>query len=316
MEEDISISNIKNDITVYSSTLLDILLRDRTTGKNIIWATNDYLIYGYMYSANREIKLDLITGRYLKIIQPRIAKAKQHQSNRTREKAEVFTPLWICNEQNNIIDEQWFGRKFTFNKPINCSWSVVEEKIIFPNSRGKTWKDYVDARRMEICCGEAPYLVSRYDPVSGDIISLESRIGLLDRKMRVINENTTDEDEWYKWVQRAYQSIYAYEFQGDNLLLARENLLYTFIDNIKYKFKKEPTLTQLKRIATIISWNIWQMDGITFTVPINGLNSETYQLTLFDQVEQVPEVQYCKIKNWRSNIIVEYASMVKGENND
>lgn len=316
MEEGISIDSIKNDVTIYGSVLLDILLKDRTTGKNIIWATNDYLMYGYMYSANMEIKLDLITGKYSKIIQPRITKAKEHQSNRTREKAEVFTPLWICNEQNNLIDEQWFGRKFIFNKTLNYSWSVVKENILFPNSKGKTWKDYVDARRMEVCCGEAPYLVSRYDPVKGNIISLESRIGLLDRKLRVINENISDEQEWYKWVQRAYQSIYAYEFQGDNLLLARENLLYTFIDNVKYKFKKEPTLTQLKRIATIISWNIWQMDGITFTVPVNDINSEICQLTFFEQKEEVRKLKYCKIKNWRSNIILEYASMVKGENND
>lgn len=134
MEEGISIGSIKNDVTIYGSILLDILLKDRTTGKNIICATNDYLMYGYMYSANMEIKLDLITGKYSKIIQPRITKAKEHQSNRTREKAEVFTPLWICNEQNNLIDEQWFGRKFIFNKPLNCSWSVVKENILYYNS--------------------------------------------------------------------------------------------------------------------------------------------------------------------------------------
>jgi hypothetical protein len=39
---------------------------------------------------------------------------------------------------------------------------------------------------MEISCGEAPYLVSRYDTVSGNIISVDDRIGLLDRKLRVV----------------------------------------------------------------------------------------------------------------------------------
>ena len=50
--------------------------------------------------------------------------------------------------------------------------------------------------------------------------------------MRVVSENAKNEDEWLKWTVRAFQSVYGYEFQGDNLLLlARENLLHTFIDN-------------------------------------------------------------------------------------
>ncbi|NFL75059.1 restriction endonuclease subunit M [Clostridium sporogenes] len=305
----------KEYINIYRNELLKILLKDRTTDENIIWATDDYSIYGSMYNANQKIESKLITGTRSKVIQPRVAKARKHQSNRTREKAEVFTPSWICNEQNNLIDEQWFGRKNIFNEQLNCSWRVIKEKISFPNTKGRMWNDYVDALRMEISCGEAPYLVSRYDTVTGDIISLQSRIGLLDRKMRVINENISNEKEWHKWVQRAYQSIYAYEFQGDNLLLARENLLFTFIDNMKYKFNKEPTLAQLKKIATIISWNVWQMDGTTFTVPLNGTRAETCQLTFFNYMEDVPKTKYCKIKDWRSKVTIEYASLVKGEIN-
>lgn len=259
----IDVDTMEEDIMEYGHSLLDILLRDRTTDRNIIWATNDYSKLGNMYEANQEIKIDLITGPKSKIIQPRITKEQTKQSNRTREKAEVFTPSWICNEQNNLVDEQWFGRKNVFNIQMNMSWRVNNEKIAFLNSKGKTWKDYVDARRMEISCGEAPYLVSRYDTVTGEAIEVESRIGLLDRKLRVINENVDDEINWLKWTERAFQSVYGYEYQGDNLLLARENLLYTFIDNMKYKFSRKPTLNELKKIATIISWNIWQMDGIT-----------------------------------------------------
>jgi hypothetical protein len=32
--------------------------------------------------------------------------------------AEVFTPSWICNAQNNLIDNTWFGRDNVFNKEI------------------------------------------------------------------------------------------------------------------------------------------------------------------------------------------------------
>ena len=38
-----------------------------------------------------------------------------------------------------------------------------------------------------------------------------------------------------------------FEFQGDNLLLARENLLYTFIDYMRYALKRTPTLNELKK---------------------------------------------------------------------
>lgn len=42
----------------------------------------------------------------------------------------------------------------------------------------------------------APYLASRYDTVSGAPIPLQARIGLLDRKLRVVNENAKDDADW------------------------------------------------------------------------------------------------------------------------
>ncbi|MBO7084803.1 hypothetical protein J6W20_02645 [bacterium] len=42
---------------------------------------------------------------------------------------------------------------------------------------------------MEITCGEAPYLVSRYDVTDGTlkIQPIAGRVGLLDRKLRIID---------------------------------------------------------------------------------------------------------------------------------
>ena len=208
----------------------------------------------------------------------------------------------------DLIDEQWFNRKDVFNKAKNSKWTSTKDKIIFSKENGRSWKDYVFAKRMEISCGEAPYLVSRYDTVSGDSIPIYSRIGLLDRKMRIVNENTIGINEWMKWTKKAFQSIYAYEFQGDSLLLARENLLITFVDNLKYKFNCNPTLKQLKDIATIISWNIWQMDGITYIVPLCDMQESVKQLMLFND-EDINK--YCLINDWQTNKIVEYRSLIK-----
>lgn len=311
---------MEEDILLLGEPLLEILLKDRTTQRNIIWATSDYENLGSDYDAKYEITVPQIIGTHEKVIQPRITKAKEHQDNRTKDKAEVFTPSWICNQQNNLVDEQWFGRKNVFNIPTNGSWITVAEPIIFPEDKSKSWKAYVDARRLEISCGEAPYLVSRYDTVSGDMIDIERRIGLLDRKLRIVNENTDSEADWLNWSLRAFQSVYGYEYQGDNLLLARENLLYTFADNMLYKLKRKPTFEELRIIARVISWNIWQMDGITCTVPFGKIEERYRQMTLFDwipanQEQEQPKQQMCRITDWRSKVSMTYKSLLGGDIN-
>lgn len=311
---------IENNTASFNEQVLAVLLIDRSTKKNIVWATDDYIDFGAGYSPESEITIDKISGIHSFIITPRILKEKQKQSNRTRNKAEVFTPSWICNEQNNLVDEQWFGRADVFNIAGDKGWKTVKTKIAFPSKPGKTWQDYIRAKRMEITCGEAPYLVSRYDTVTGKPIKVYKRIGLLDRKLRVINENVDDASDWFLWVKKAYQSIYGYEYQGDNLLLARKNLLLTFIDNMVYKFDRQPTTNELKSIAYIISWNIWQMDGLTYTAPYSEMEvqEEFEQLTLFgfsDEQEEITETNKyaipCIIRDWTNKCNLEYRSMLK-----
>ncbi|MDO4629652.1 MAG: restriction endonuclease subunit M [Planctomycetia bacterium] len=315
MKPDNGIDVLEQDIANYNSALLDILLIDRTTGKNIVWASDDYAYMGDAYGACKQITPSLIIGKNTRIIQPRIAKAQQDQLNRTRNKAEVFTPSWVCNAQNNLIDEAWFGRKDVFNTSDGTTWQPIEAPIRFPDDKQHTWKKYVDANRMEITCGEAPYLVSRYDTTTGVAIPIKNRIGLLDRKLRIVAENTEDEEDWWKWMERAFQSIYGYEFQGDNLLLARENLLYTFVDYIRFYLRREPTLREMKRIATIVSWNLWQMDGTTYTIPYSKIKENEEQMMIFDMFSQPADDDYtkpCCIKDWRSKVILEFRSLLKG----
>ena len=321
MEQKLDIS--EDAILKLDKEVLRRLLEDKTTKRNIIWATMDYADAGVGYDERDEITLLGITGINGKVIRPRVSKAKDNQSNRTRNKAEVFTPSWICNEQNNLVDEQWFGRKDVFNISTGNRWEVISDKIVFPEEKGKSWMNYVDARRMEVSCGEAPYLVSRYDAVSGELIPVNCRIGLLDRKFRVINENTEDKNSWLKWAIRALQSVYGYEYQGDSLLLARENVLYTFIENMEYKFGYGPNLEQLKKIANIIAWNLWQMDGITYTIPFGAVKKKRQQMNIFDFIDMDEEYEvfneeleviapYCRIKDWRANVSLEYNSLLKG----
>lgn len=301
------------------SIILSTLLLDRTTKRNIVWATDDYKEVSSLHQANAEITVASITGRYSEIIAPRIAKSRDLQVSRTKGRAEVFTPSWVCNEQNNLVDEAWFDRKNIFNYTEGKKWVSTTEKIKFPNTQTKCWTTYVDERRMEITCGEAPYLVSRYDATTGNTIPLKERIGLLDRKLRIVGENVNDEEEWLKWAGRAFESIYGFEYQGDSLLLARENLLATYSDYMYDCLHRSPTESELLHIATIISWNIWQMDGLTGYPPYCDAPASNVQLTLFDFMDGKTPASTptpCRIKDWRASKITTFNDLLLQEKKD
>lgn len=291
----------EDDILKKYSNVLDILLLDQTTNENILWATDNYEHLGNNYLFSSKIYKEAITGVNGKIIMPRVLKNKLVQKTRIKEMAEVYTPSWVCNEQINTIDNSWFNEENVFNKKVvsdygKISWETNETKIVFP--KGKTWKDYINSIRLEISCGEAPYLTSRYDTTTGEYIIVNNRIGFLDRKLRVINENINTKKSWLKYVELAYKSIYGYEYHGDSLLLARESLLYTFIDNYIEKFNTEPKLDDIQNIAYIISWNIWQMDGLKFVIPESCASTEKKEINIFNNSKNDRvECKGCKTKN-------------------
>jgi hypothetical protein len=198
-----------------------------------------------LFAPTANITTDLITGTLGNLIQPRALKSKTEQLYRTRDKAEVFTPLSIVKQMNEACD----NTRVTKNN----------------------WQEYVAFLKLEITCGEAPYIVSRYDPVSDiqELVPLAKRVGFLDYKLRVVSKYCDTVEDWIKWTKIAFQSSYGYEWQGDSLLIARENLLYTFIDYYKDKFKKSPSLKLQKEIAEIIVWNIFQMDGLKYVIPMS-----------------------------------------------
>lgn len=277
--------------------LLTILLKDHTTQGNIFWATDDYADRGVGYQFYDPITIEAITGENGSVIVPRAFKSRQQQQQRSREMAEVFTPSWICNKQNNLVDNAWFGREGVFNTEIDNpdgthTWIPSEGKIEFPD--GKTWRDYVTENRLEITCGEAPYLVSRYDTVSGQPLPVEKRIGLLDRKLRIVSENTSTSGEWLAAAKAALRSIYGYEWQGDNLILARENILCTILDYYRAKFGRELPKQSLPGLAYIISWNIWQMDGLKGVIPNSCGERRTVVQDLFGETVTVSQCQGCK----------------------
>ena len=294
--------------------VLDTLLKDKSTGKNIIWATDPpEELQTVMYEPvtdRSQITTQQLGLTHYEVVLPRMMKQTDTQQQRTRKKGEVFSPAWVCNKMNNALDADWFrglgagetAGQFTVELPQG--WQTVETPVQFPACKGRTpaWAQYVQSRRLEVTCGEAPFLASRYDAATGEMIPVARRIGILDRKLRVVSENAATEDEWRKYATHAVQSTYGYEYQGDNLLLARVNLLLTYAEHLQARWQRKPTKEELQPIANIISWNLWQMDGLHLSVPGGKPQPEAEQLDLFSMfgaAELQPPTVSCKVKNWR-----------------
>ena len=177
-------------------------------------------------------------------------------------------------------------------------------------------KDYTDddletyVRRiwLEITCGEAPYMATRYDMATSEIVPLKERVGFVDRKRKRINEEVVDKAEWQRLVVEAYKSSYGFEWSGDSLLLARENLLYTYRDYYFAKWLEEPLYGLFEDIAEIISYNVFQMDGLKYIIPLTEKREKIVevQMSLFDYEE--PEERWnikpgkrVKVMNWETN---------------
>lgn len=276
-----------------TTELVKILLKDRTTKKNIIWASDSYSGMGKDFLADASINEKWITNSGSKIIQPRIKKHIELQKERTKVKAEVFTPTWIVKKQNDLIEEE------IKDLPLD---------------------EYIKYKWLEITCGEAPYMCTRYDATTGKPININERVGFVDRKLQQINNEIHTHDEWIKYVYKAYQASYGYEFHGDSLLIARENLVYTFVDYYLEKFDKVPDLEYLKEIATIVSYNVFQMDGLKYVIPYSEKVQKRkvdVQLSFFEEydnedyvVDIIKEGIKVKIKDWSGKKMITFESLL------
>lgn len=257
-----------------------------TEDVSAIWATTDYDSEGEGHSFEDSIG-DLTKIRF------RVEKTVAEQKRRVKEKAEVFTPAWLVKNQLDIADKHWgtsvFGSSVVRSEIVPWKdYSPEQEQFeTVQFSRGTDddgvpdWVTYVVARRLEMCCGEGPYLFNSYDATNGTIIPVRNddnefqRIGILDRKLRVVAENVDSVEDWLIAAQAALRATYGYEWQGDNLMLARLNMVNTYLDYfVDFSFHttgEKPTkrmmLEQLEVACEIASWQLWQMDGLRMVIP-------------------------------------------------
>ncbi|WP_156812196.1 LPXTG cell wall anchor domain-containing protein [Alloscardovia criceti] len=279
--------------------MLDILLSDISTEKNIVWATSAYGANGYGYEPENQIESKLITGNHLGVIKTRAEKATEEQASLTRSFAEVFTPTWMCKLMIDEADSENGWGNLTDVKEIRC---------------------YIKSTRLEITCGEAPFIVNRYDASDGSYIPVPERIGILDRKLRLVKKITDRRDSWKKWATVSLKSVYGYEYQGDNLFIARLNILKSIEEAIEDAGYKPLQKLELKTLAKIIIKNFWQMDGLNYCVPFKALGETFDQSTLWDlcdmdtdepTIEQYENV-FSRIYDWANDKELEFRDIAKG----
>ena len=275
-----------NTLVTNTPNILNILLIDRTMTssrriRNIIWANDNYIEQdATLYAPTAQIKSQLIMGDYCNLIRSRAQKAASVQKQRTKTNAEVFTPVRIIEMQNNAVETEYLADDLEI---------------------------YTKRKWLEITCGEAPYMTSRYDMVSGENIPISERVGFVDRKLARISKEVSDKAEWQRLVELAYKSSYGFEWNGDSLFIARENLLLTYNDYYFDKWNEYPTHGLLEEIAVIISFNVFQMDGLTCTIPLSESREPVQQLSLF--TINTPEImeweitpgKRVRIMNWDTN---------------
>ena len=194
-------------------------------------------------------------------VMPRYMKEAGEQKSRTAKKAEVFTPVSIVKKMEDSLDKDFNG------------------------SLG----DYIKKTVLEVTCGEAPFLTTRYDAATGEEIPVRERTGYLDRKLLCVPEEVGKEG-FLECATEALKAVYGYEWQYDSLFLARRNLLMTTLENYYDRFGEDPAYEQVSLWATIISYNVLRMDGVSMclpetNIPAKVMNWEAGMFERFDGKE-------------------------------
>lgn len=282
----------------WGDPLLKVLLADRTLSRPIRWVTDGVAALGEGFG-----RWDAMTPARVRkavaqgLLRPRAAKSLEERLARVRAHGEVFTPAWICRRMTDVADEPWF-----------CEHAEsFQDTMVFPDfplpadlpplelnlRKGCRWQDYVSLRRLEVTCGEAPYLTARYDAATGEPIPWPLRHGVLDRKLRLL-PLCLNRHAWRLWAERAFAATYGYEYQGDNLFLARCNLLLAFEEAHRRRWGDAPAPETLADIAETLSWNLWQMDGFTELPPCEAAPAP--QDDLFAPVRPPFVVRPCRLR--------------------
>jgi len=300
----------RNFLASVSDEILSILLKDYTTGKNILWGTDNYTGLGAGFCADDSIDKKDVGGYNSNFIHPVIAKEGEARTEDIISFVKNIISLVPDNEEEEPIKEIIDGNLvYTSDTIVDENEENAEkpEKINFfyqSSSIEKAEKflpyetayfavkpdnpinyNLISKQFFVKNCGEGQYFVTRYDNTTGKTISISERGGIVDKKLSSLG-NDLAEDEWQNWAKDAYRSVYGYEFCGTKLLIARANLLLTYEEYYEDVFGLPITEKDLKEVANIIIRNIIQADGKKGVIPYSCGENKAVQLSFFDMDNQ------------------------------
>lgn len=95
---------LENEIVKLGEGLIDILLADRSSGKNIIWATDSYVSKGAGFGVRDTMTVSTVTDANGLVIQPRVDKSAEEQRARSVDKAEVISwNIWQMDGLKYVV---------------------------------------------------------------------------------------------------------------------------------------------------------------------------------------------------------------------
>ena len=168
-------------------------------------------------------------------VTPNYTRTASDKKSRSKHQAEIVTPIRLVKEMVEHID-----------KEMSATYG--------------SWKNYARSTVIEPACGETPFITTRYDTETGKVLPISERVGVLDRKLKRVSEGARDQKDWARWAMEAVNSVFGFDLDGGNVLIARTNIVDTYADYLMNRWGRFPTNEELNELAEIVSHNYWQDD--------------------------------------------------------
>lgn len=225
-------------------SVLETLLTDKSTRRPLVWPSGPNHPAAWM---SRE-----------DFLRPQLA-AEDPQA----EQAEFLE--W--NRKLNTLDAAWFGHEPAFNEESAQGWQTLSEPVAFDDPFH--WKKYVTRPVFLFQAGHGQALVFRPFAQGAEPMQYGKRMGILDRRLRIISENTREESEWLRWAESALQSLYGTDVSPLAIFQARLSALVAVREAYAQRFGGQLPVREEKYMVTTLCWNLFQMDprtGCSFPV--------------------------------------------------
>jgi hypothetical protein len=183
----------------------------------------------------------------------RCDKPKAEQRARTKRRAEVFTPTSVVAFMNDHAEA------------AKCNVPVEELDTV-------SWRDRIQLRALDSCCGEGAFTTTLYDPITGEDIPEPERVGILDRKLRLVVEHAPMSLA-PRYLLTALRTSYACDIMGDNVILARMNVYLAWLEAYRRAMGTPPSIAEMNEACEVICGTVMQVDALTGMLPASDLRA-------------------------------------------